>query len=145
MASNNPYFPFHFLCSILFEFGLAAYAGGGHSNFIFNAAVDLTIFGKRLYLAIGFNLKDPVGSLRGGADKATDWYKDKMNPKNPTDTEKNYYDNPNPFADFEMSGNKGKKIINNPTLIKNNRFFISFLSFFVLEESPWNFEKAFSG
>lgn len=89
--------------SILFEFGLAAYAGGGHSNFIFNAAVDLTIFGKRLYLAIGFNLKDPVGSLRGGADKATDWYKDKMNPKNPTDTEKNYYDNPNPFADFEMS------------------------------------------
>lgn len=38
-----------------------------------------------------------------------------MNPKNPTDTEKNYYDNPNPFADFEMSGNEGKKIINNPT------------------------------
>ena len=68
-----------------------------------------------------------------------------MNPKNPTDTEKNYYDNPNPFADFEMSGNEGKKIINNPTLIKNNRFFISFLSFFVLEESSWNFEKAFSG
>lgn len=31
-----------------------------------------------------------------------------MNPKNPTDTEKNYYDNPNPFADFEMSGNEGK-------------------------------------
>lgn len=93
-----------FLLSIKFEFGLAAYANGGNSNFIFNAAVDLTIFGKRLYLALGFNLKDPVGSLRTGADKSTEWYKDKMNPKNPTDTEKNYYDSPNPFADFEMSG-----------------------------------------
>ena len=95
---------FLFLLSIKFEFGLAAYANGGNSNFIFNAAVDLTIFGKRLYLALGFNLKDPVGSLRTGADKSTEWYKDKMNPKNPTDTEKNYYDSPNPFADFEMSG-----------------------------------------
>ncbi len=53
---------------------------------------------------MGFNIGDPVGSLRSGADKSTEWYKDKMNPKNPTDTEKNYYDNPNPFADFEMSG-----------------------------------------
>ena len=92
--------------SIKFEFGLAAYANGAHSNFIFNAAVDLVIFGKRLYLAISFNLNDPVGSLKTGADTATEWYKDKINNRAATDTEKNYYDNPNPFADFEMSGTR---------------------------------------
>ena len=53
---------------------------------------------------MGFNLKDPVGSVRTGADTATEWYKGKMNPMDATDTEKNYYDNPNPFVDFEMSG-----------------------------------------
>ena len=90
--------------SIKFEFGLAAYANGGFGNFIFNAAVDLTIFGKRLYLALGFNLRDPVGSVRFGADTATNWYKDKMNKKGATSTAENYYDNPNPFSDFEMSG-----------------------------------------
>lgn len=62
------------------------------------------IFGKRLYLAVNFNLNDPVGSVRTGADTATEWYKDKMNNQAATDTEKDYYDNPNPFADFEMSG-----------------------------------------
>lgn len=68
--------------------------------------MDLVIFGKRLYLAVNFNLNDPVGSLKTGADTATEWYKDKMNNKDATDTEKNYYDNPNPFADFEMSGTR---------------------------------------
>ena len=37
-----------------------------------------------------------------------------MNNQDATDTEKDYYDNPNPFADFEMSGtipNKLKTII----------------------------------
>ena len=92
--------------SIKFEFGLAAYANGAYSNFIFNAAVDLVIFGKRLYLTISFNLNDPVGSLKTGADTATEWYKDKMNNKAATDTEKNYYDSPNPFADFEMAGTR---------------------------------------
>lgn len=90
--------------SIKFEFGLDVYASGGFKNLIFNAAIDLTIFGKRLYLAIGFNLNDPVGSIRFGADKSTEWYKDKMNKKGATSTAENYYDNPNPFADFEMSG-----------------------------------------
>ena len=71
---------------------------------IFNAAIDLIIFGKRLYLAASFNLKDPVGSLKLGADKATVWYKDMMNRKNPTSTSENYYDNANPNTDFEMSG-----------------------------------------
>ena len=94
-----------FLCySIKFEFGLAAYANGANSNFILNAAVDLIIFGKRLYLAIAFDLKDPVGSVRSGADTSLEWYKDKMNNKGATDTETNYYDNPNPFADFQNSG-----------------------------------------
>ena len=90
--------------SIKFEFGLDVYASGGFKNLIFNAAIDLTIFGKRLYLAIGFNLNDPVGSVRFGSDKSTEWYKDKMNKKGATSTAENYYDNPNPFADFEMSG-----------------------------------------
>lgn len=71
---------------------------------IVNAGVDLTIFGKRLYLSLGFNLKDPAGSLRVGADKSTNWYKDKMNQKSATGTGKNYYDNPNPFVDFVISG-----------------------------------------
>ena len=90
--------------SIKFEFGLAAYAKGSNTNFIFNAAIDLVIFGKRLYLAVNFNLKDPVGSVRSGADSATEWYKDKMNNKDATGTERNYYDNPNPFSDFQFSG-----------------------------------------
>ena len=73
-------------------------------DLIFNAAIDLTIFGKRYYLAASFDLRDPVGSLKLGADKATVWYKDMMNRKNPTDTSENYYDNANPNTDFEMSG-----------------------------------------
>ena len=62
------------------------------------------IFGKRLYLALGFNLRDPVGSIKFGSDKATNWYKDKMNKKGATSTAENYYDNPNPFSDFQFSG-----------------------------------------
>lgn len=83
---------------------METYLGGFFKNMVFNAAVDMTIFGKRLYLALGFSLTNPLESLRGGANKATNWYKDKMNPKGRTDTEKDYYDKPNPFADFEMSG-----------------------------------------
>jgi len=83
---------------------METYIGGFFKNMVFNAAADLTIFGKRLYLALGFSLTNPIESLRGGANKATNWYKDKMNPKGRTDTEKDYYDKPNPFADFEMSG-----------------------------------------
>lgn len=90
--------------SIKFEFGLAAYANGGFVDLVFNAAIDLTIFGKRLYFAASFNLNDPVGSVRAGADEATEWYKDKTNRRNPTSTAENYYDNPNPNTDFEMAG-----------------------------------------
>ena len=67
----------------------------------------MIIFGKNLYLALSFNLNDPVGSLRAGGDSATNWYKDKMNKENPTDTSQNYYDNPNPFVDFQLSGKLG--------------------------------------
>lgn len=95
---------FFFKHSIKFEFSLAAYALGGNSNLIFNAAFDLMIFGRRLYLATDFNLRDAIGSLKRGADKATEWYKEKMNKKGATDTEENYYDNANPYADFDMSG-----------------------------------------
>ena len=95
---------FFFKHSIKFEFSLAAYALGGNSNLIFNAAFDLMIFGRRFYLATDFNLRDAIGSLKRGADKATEWYKEKMNKKGATDTEENYYDNANPYADFDMSG-----------------------------------------
>ncbi|KAK3701098.1 hypothetical protein QZH41_015878, partial [Actinostola sp. cb2023] len=89
--------------SIKFEFSMESYRIGIFKSMVFNAAVDLTIFGKRLYLALAFSLTNPFESLKGGANKATHWYKDKMNPKGRTDTEKQYYDKPNPFADFEMS------------------------------------------
>lgn len=71
---------------------------------IFTAGVDLVIFGKDLFLAVSFNLRDPVGSLRATSDKSTEWYKDKTNQKDATDTETDYYDSPNPFVDLEMSG-----------------------------------------
>ena len=71
---------------------------------IFTAAVDLIIFGKKLFLAVSFNLRDPVGSLRATSDTSTQWYQDKMNQKDATDTETNYYDNPTRFADFAITG-----------------------------------------
>lgn len=94
------------LYSIKFEFSLEAYARGDRNNVIFNAAIDLLIFGKRYYLATEFNLRDPVGSLRSGSDKATEWYKSNMNNEQATAPESNFYDSPNPYADFEMSGIK---------------------------------------
>lgn len=92
--------------SIKFEFSLEAYARGDRNNVIFNAAIDLLIFGKRYYLATEFNLRDPVRSLRSGSDKATEWYKSNMNNEQATAPESNFYDSPNPYADFEMSGKK---------------------------------------
>ncbi|CAH3028156.1 unnamed protein product [Porites evermanni] len=89
--------------SIKMEFALATYAAGGFPDMIFSAGVDLEIFGKSLYLSIAFNLNDPVGSLKVGADSSTEWYKNKMNKENPTDTSENYYDNPNPHVDFQLS------------------------------------------
>ena len=71
---------------------------------IFTAAVDLVIFGKDLFLAVSFNLNDPVGSLRATSDSSTQWYKDKMNQPDATDTDTNYYDTANPYVDFEMNG-----------------------------------------
>jgi len=93
-----------FFISILIEFALSTYASGGFPDMIFTAAVDLVIFGADLFLAVSFNLRDPIGSLRATSDRSTDWYKDKMNQKDATDTETNYYDNPNPYVDFQMSG-----------------------------------------
>ncbi|XP_022792631.1 uncharacterized protein LOC111331727 [Stylophora pistillata] len=90
--------------SIKFEFSLEAYARDrDRNNVIFNAAIDLLIFGKRYYLATAFNLRDPVGSLRSGSDKATEWYKSNMNNEQATAPKSNFYDSPNPYADFEMS------------------------------------------
>lgn len=95
-------FPFFF--SIKIEFALATYALGGFPDVTFNAGVDLVIFGKSLYLSLAFDLNDPVGSIQLGADRSTSWYKDKMNKENPTDTSQNYYDNANPYVDFQLSG-----------------------------------------
>lgn len=99
----------HFLSQIFrifyikFEFGLETYASGGLKDMIFNAAVDMMIFGHRFYAGVSFNLRKPFTSLKAAGDSGTNWYKDKMNPKGRTDTEKNYYDNANPFVDFELS------------------------------------------
>ncbi|KAL9979348.1 hypothetical protein ACROYT_G016999 [Oculina patagonica] len=89
--------------SILIEFALSTYAGGGYPDMIFTAAVDMVIFGKDLFLAVSFNLRDPIGSLRTTSDKSTEWYKDKMNQPGATDTDTNYYDTANPYVDFEMT------------------------------------------
>ncbi|XP_020601762.1 uncharacterized protein LOC110040832 [Orbicella faveolata] len=89
--------------SIIIDFALSTYASGGYPDMIFTAAVDLVIFGADLFLAVSFNLRDPIGSLRATSDKSTEWYQDKMNQKDATDTETNYYDNPNPYVDFAMS------------------------------------------
>ena len=95
---------FLFSVSILIDFALSTYAAGGYPNAVFTAAVDLVIFGKDLFLAVSFDLNDPVGSLRATSDKSTDWYKEKMNQPDATDTDTNYYDNANPYVDFEMTG-----------------------------------------
>lgn len=93
-----------YLFSIKFEFSLAAFVRGSFAELVFSAGIDLVIFGKELYLSLAFNLRDPVGSVRVGGDTSVNWYKDKMNQANPTDTSENYYDNPNQFVDFELSG-----------------------------------------
>ena len=94
-----------FSTSIIIEFALSSYAGGAFPDVTFAAAVDMVIFGKDLFLSLSFNLNDVVGSLLKGADASTNWYKEKMNKPNPTDTSTDYYDNPNPFVDFQLSGN----------------------------------------
>ena len=71
---------------------------------IFTAAVDLVIFGQDLFLAVSFNLNDPIGSLKATSDKSTEWYTEKMNQEDATDTETNYYDTPGSYVDFEMTG-----------------------------------------
>ena len=81
----------------------------------FAAAVDMTIFGKNLYLSIALKLSSRqsiIDSLLAGSDSATSWYKDKMNKKNPTDTSDNHYDKPNPAVDFQLSGNISDTIMN---------------------------------
>ena len=50
----------------------------------FAAGVDMTIFGKNLYLSIALKLSSRqsiIDSLLAGSDSATSWYKDKMNKK----------------------------------------------------------------
>lgn len=83
---------------------MTTYAAGGFPDVTFAAAVDMVIFGKDLFLSVAFDLNDPIGSLKVTADTSTKWYKDKMNKENPTDTSKNYYDNPNPAVDFQLAG-----------------------------------------
>lgn len=104
MGVNNDVLLFNCFLSIIIDFALSTYASGAYSGMIFTAAVDLVIFGKDLFLAASFDLRDPIGSLKVTSDRSTEWYQDKMNQKDATDTETNYYDNPNPYVDFAMSG-----------------------------------------
>ena len=87
--------------SIKFEFGIDNTVGG---RITFAAGVDFTIFGKRLYLRMNINLRDPSAAIKSTASKGVDTYKEKGNPKSKTDTDERVYDDPNPFSDFELSG-----------------------------------------
>ena len=84
----------------------------------FNAAMDLTIFGKRMFQPLKFSIINPLESLLRGTDSAVSWFKDNTNPKDRTGTEKTYYDKPSPYSDFDFSGEDSWKIPWNSLEIK---------------------------
>ncbi|CAB3978528.1 sushi, von Willebrand factor type A, EGF and pentraxin domain-containing 1-like [Paramuricea clavata] len=86
--------------SIKFEFGIDNTVGG---RITFAAAVDFTIFGKRLNLNVNINLRNPSAAVKETSTKALDDYKNKANPKSKSSTDEKVYDDPNPFSDFELS------------------------------------------
>lgn len=89
------------LYSIKFEVGIDNSVNG---RIIFAAAIDLTIFGKRLYLNMNINLKNPAAAIKNAASRSVDEFKKKANPKSKTDVDERVYDSPNPYSDFELSG-----------------------------------------
>ena len=62
----------HFFSSIKFEFGIDNTVGG---RIIFAAAVDFTIFGKRLYLGVNINLRNPAAAVKETSSKGVENYK----------------------------------------------------------------------
>jgi hypothetical protein len=58
--------------SIKFEFGIDNTVGG---RITFAAAVDFTIFGKRLNLNVNINLRNPTAAVKETSSKAVDNYK----------------------------------------------------------------------
>jgi hypothetical protein len=58
--------------SIKFEFGIDNTVGG---RITFAAAVDFTIFGKRLNLNVNINLRNPTAAVKETSSKALDNYK----------------------------------------------------------------------
>ena len=63
---------FSFFCSIKFEFGIDNSVGG---RIIFAAAVDFTIFGKRLYLGVNLNIKNPAAAVDNTQSQGVEDYK----------------------------------------------------------------------
>ena len=89
------------LSSIKLEIGIDN-SVNGRANFA--AAIDLTIFGKRLYLSMNIDLKNPATAIKNAGSKSVDHFKNKANPKSKTDVNERVYDSPNPYSDFELSG-----------------------------------------
>ena len=64
-------YPFSF-SSIKFEFGIDNTVNG---RIKFAAAVDLTIFGKRLYLSVTLNIKNPAAAVDKSQSQGVEDYK----------------------------------------------------------------------
>ena len=59
-------------CSIKFEFGVDPSVNGRTT---FAAAVDFTIFGKRLYLGVNLDIKNPAGAIDNTQSQGVEDYK----------------------------------------------------------------------
>ena len=96
-------FPVVFCRSVKFQFKLDDSVWGVvPKSYTFTSAMDLTLFGRRLYQPFKFTLVNPLASILAGKDDAVKWYTDHTNPT--ATSEKSYYDKPTPYSDFDFSG-----------------------------------------
>ena len=86
---------------IRFDLGLGHKFGGG---FMVAAEIDLTIFGNRMHFGAQFSLNDPVGSIISAKDSALYNYKEGVRQARTSVVSYDPYDPPNPFSDFDLSG-----------------------------------------
>uniref|UniRef100_A0A7M5WWB1 Hemicentin-1 n=2 Tax=Clytia hemisphaerica TaxID=252671 RepID=A0A7M5WWB1_9CNID len=92
---------------IRFELGL----GQKFNGFMVGAAIDLTLFGNRMYFEFQFDLKNPVRSITNAKDGSLYRYKKGVRQLR-TELTFNPYDNPNPFSDFDLGGTFGIEALN---------------------------------
>ena len=93
---------FHSFYSIRFELGLGHKFGGG---FMVAAEIDLTLFANRMHFGFRFSLDDPVASIISAKDTGIYNYKEGVRQARTSVTSLDPYDPPNPFTDFDLSGN----------------------------------------